>query len=63
MSTDVLEWIRQQLDPPTLVRVEPILNMARQTWGGDTVYIPRRSMEQRQIVSRRTVQRRQARTG
>lgn len=63
MSHDLLEWIRTELQsqPGVLPLVEPLLHRARQTFGGDTVYIPRRSPTQRQHVSRRTIQRRQAR--
>lgn len=58
MSTpDLITWIRDALrqDPSTLARVEPILHQARQTYGGETVYI--RTTE-RQKVTRRTLQRR-----
>lgn len=63
MSRDLLDWIRTELSktPAALALVEPVLNAARQTWGGERVYLPRRSPEQRQQVSRRTLQRRQAR--
>ena len=65
MSRDLLDWIRTELksQPAALAQVDPVLNAARQKWGSDTVYIPRRSPEQRQQVSRRTLQRRQARRG
>lgn len=57
MSTDILTWIRDALsqEPAILARVEPVLDRARQTYGGDTVYI--RTTE-RQHVTRRTLQRR-----
>jgi len=63
MNCDLLDWIRSELQsqPAVLASVEPVLHQARHTWGGDTVYIPRRPPEQRQQVSRRTLQRRQAR--
>lgn len=61
MPCDVLDWIRAQLSaqPAVLPLVEPVLNQARRTWGGDTVYIPLRSAQQRQTVSSRTLRRRQ----
>ncbi len=61
MPCDVLDWIRAELSrqPAVLPLVEPVLNQARQTWGGDRVYIPLRSAQQRQTVSVRTLQRRQ----
>ncbi|MCP5197669.1 MAG: hypothetical protein H6974_12935 [Gammaproteobacteria bacterium] len=60
MSTDILEWIRQSLDsrPLTPESVQETLKQARQTWARDRVYISVRSPEQRQKVSRRTLQRR-----
>jgi len=63
MSRDLLDWIRTELksQPAALAQVDPVLNAARQTWGGERVYLPRRSPEQRQHVTRRTLQRRQAR--
>ena len=64
MNCDLLDWIRAELtahEPVTLPLVESVLNHARQTFGGDTIYIPRRPPEQRQQVSRRTLQRRQTR--
>lgn len=61
MNRDLLDWIRTELQsqPAVLPLVEPVLNHARRLWGGDTVYVPRRPPEQRQQVSRRTLQRRQ----
>ena len=58
MSRDLLEWIRSELisQPAVLPLVEPVLNAARQTWGGETVYVRAPS---RQTVTRRTLQRRQ----
>lgn len=60
MNCDLLDWIRMELQsqPAVLAAVEPVLTHARQTWGGDTVYVRTRSPEQRQQVSRRTLQRR-----
>lgn len=62
MSTDILDWIRQSLDsrPLTPESVQETLQKARQTWARDRVYISARSPEQRQKVSRRTLQRRRA---
>ena len=61
MNCDLLDWIRAELaahEPAALPLVESVLNHARQTFGGDTVYVRARSPEQRQQVSRRTLQRR-----
>lgn len=63
MHCDVLEWIRTELatrQPAALAAVEPVLNQARQTWGGDTIYIPLRSPQQRQNISSRTLRRQRA---
>lgn len=56
-APDVLSWIRNALsqDPAILASVEPVLARARQTYGGDTVYI---RATDRQKVTRRTLQRR-----
>lgn len=56
-APDVLTWIRDALSqaPEILASVEPVLARARQTYGGDTIYI--RTTE-RQTVTRRTLQRR-----
>jgi len=59
-APDILEYIRAALAPDmqTLARVEPILNQARQAYAGETLYIPKRDAQQRQTVTRRTLQRR-----
>ena len=58
MSHDLLDWIRAEViarQPAALALIDPVLNRARQTFGGDTIYVrnPRK-----EPVSRRTVQRR-----
>lgn len=60
-TPDILEYIRAALaDKPTVLQaVEPVLCQTRQTYGGETVYI--RALERRQKVTRRTLQRQQAR--
>lgn len=57
-APDILEYIRAALvsDPRTLAQVEPVLHQARQTYGGDTVYI--RARDPNEPRTRRTVQRR-----
>ncbi len=57
MNSDLIEWIRAELAkiPSALPLADPVLTAARQTWGGDKVYI----RIPRQTVSRRTLQRRQ----
>lgn len=57
-TPDILEYIRAALtsDPHTLAQVEPVLRQARQTYGGDTVYI--RARDPRATPTRRTIQRR-----
>lgn len=59
-APDVLTWIRNALgqDPAILASVEPVLARARQTYGGDTVYI---RAPERQKVTQRTLQRRRQR--
>lgn len=56
-SPDILEFIRNALtaDATTMQRLEPVLAQARQTYGGDTVYV---RIPRPEVVSRRTVQRR-----
>lgn len=56
-SPDILEFIRNALtaDATTMQRLEPVLAQARQTYGGDTVYVRTPRPE---TVSRRTLQRR-----
>lgn len=42
MKRDVLDWIQAKLmtfQPPLRALVEPVLQEARQEFGGDTVYI------------------------
>lgn len=59
MSRDLLDWIRAELaasQPAALPMVESVLNQARETWGGDTVYV--RAPERQRVVTRRTLQRR-----
>lgn len=59
MNCDLLDWIRTELaarQPAALAMVEPVLNQARETWGGDTVYV--RAPERQRVVTRRTQQRR-----
>jgi hypothetical protein len=57
-APDILEFIRNALtaDATTLQRLEPVLAQARQTYGGDRVYV---RAPERQTVTRRTLQRRQ----
>ena len=57
-TPDILEFIRTALtaDPATLQRLEPVIAQARQTFGGDRVYV---RAPERQTVTRRTLQRRQ----
>ena len=57
-SPDILEFIRNALtaDATTMQRLEPVLAQARQTYGGDTVYV--RAPERQRVVTRRTLQRR-----
>lgn len=68
MNCDLLDWIRTELaasQPAALPMVESVLNQARQTWGGDTVYLRRyrpagpdtRTVAQRHNVTLRTAQR------
>lgn len=54
---DILEYIRAALtsDPHTLAQVEPVLRQARQTYGGETIYV---RTPERSKISRRTIQRR-----
>lgn len=56
-APDILEYIRNALtaDSTTLQRLEPVLAQARQTFGGETVYV---RAPERQTVTRRTLQRR-----
>lgn len=67
---DILDYIREQLasQPCALETIDPILRAARQTFGGDTVYIRQlrirdlspgsvRGIATRNQVSRRTAQR------
>ena len=62
MSRDLLDWIRTELarTPAVLPLVDPVLNQARQTFGGAKVYLPRRPPQQRQQVSSRTLRRHRA---
>lgn len=62
MSCDLLDWIRTELQsqPTVLPLVEPVLRQARQTFGGDRVYV---RAPERQTVTRRTLQRRQRAAG
>lgn len=72
MNCDLLDWIRTELQsqPAVLAAVEPVLHQARQTWGGDTVYVRRsrptgpdsRTIAQRCQVTVRTAQRWRQRT-
>lgn len=57
MSHDLLDWIRAELQsqPDAMAMVEPVLNQARQTFGGDTVYI----RQEKRKVTTRTLQNRQ----
>mgnify|MGYP001005790145 CR=1 FL=1 len=57
-APDILEYIRAALadKPGALMDVEPVLRQARQTYGGDTVYI--RARDPRTTPTRRTIQRR-----
>lgn len=57
MSHDLLDWIRTELQsqPAALAMVEPVLNQARQTFGGDTVYV----RQEKRKVTTRTLQNRQ----
>ena len=57
MSHDLLDWIRTELQsqPAALALIDPVLNQARQTFGGDTVYV---RTPRKEPLSRRTVQRR-----
>mgnify|MGYP003587549792 CR=1 FL=1 len=57
MSRDLLDWIRTELarTPAVLPLVEPVLNQARQTFGGDTVYV----RQEKRKVTTRTLQNRQ----
>ena len=56
-TPDILEYIRAALadKPAALLDVEPVLRQARQTYGGETVYIRQRDPAR---PTRRTVQRR-----
>ena len=59
MNRDLLDWIRTELavcQPAALTVVEPVLNRARQMWGGDRVYV--RALRPA-AMSRRTMYRRQ----
>lgn len=58
-APDVLSWIRQALsqNPAILASVEPVLDRARQTYGGETVYI--RTTERQQVTRRARQQRKQ----
>lgn len=74
MNRDLLDWLRAEFaaSPPAVwAAVEPVLQRARQTWGGDTVYVrlpePRvcgasDSRIQTRNVTRRTLQRQRNRT-
>lgn len=61
-APDILEYIRAALitaEPLTPAHVEHAIQQARKTWGGDTVYV---HTLPRQTVTRRTLQRRRARS-
>lgn len=57
MSRDLLDWVRAELarTPAALALAEPVLDQARQTFGGDTVYI----RQEKRKVTTRTLQNRQ----
>ena len=57
MSHDLLDWIRTELQsqPAALALIDPVLNQARQTFGGDTVYV----RQEKRKVTTRTLQNRQ----
>lgn len=58
--SDILDYIRQKLAaaPDLLASVEPVLRDARQTYGGDRVYIC--ASDPNRPPCRRTIQRRNA---
>ena len=60
MNRDLLDWIRTELaasQPAALPMVESVLAQARQTFGGETVYVRNRESTR---PTRRTLQRHQA---
>lgn len=61
-TPDILEYLQAALtgseEPLTPARVEQTIQRARQTYGGDTVYV--RAFRQ-QSITRRTMQRRRTR--
>ncbi|MCB1779243.1 MAG: hypothetical protein KDJ34_03965 [Candidatus Competibacteraceae bacterium] len=63
MTGDILDYISAALttpEPLTQDRVEQTIKKARQTFGGDTVYICSKPALHREKVTRRTLQRRKA---
>lgn len=64
MTPDLIDWIRAELaarQPDAVPLVDPVLQHARQTWGGDTVYLRQAPQPKTQKVTTRTLQRQRQR--